>query len=99
MAESTAAAAVIATITCKCGKQTEEHLYHRETIFFSFTENCSCGSDCKCVGQQCAEGCCTCVCRGCDGNQCSCGDDCRCGKGCCETAVCKKCSKRDQGSN
>ena len=21
------------------------------------------------------------------------GDDCRCGKGCCETAVCKKCSK------
>ena len=67
MAESTTAA-VTTTVTCTCGKQ--RNSYHRASlvdllsIYLPLAENCSCGSDCKCVGQQCAEGCCTCVCRG-----------------------------------
>ena len=101
MAEPTAA--VTTTVTCTCGKRTEEHLSQSNLvdrfICLPLAENCSCGSDCRCVGQQCAEGCCTCVCRGCDGSPCSCGDDCRCGNGCCEKAICKKCCKWDPGSN
>ena len=49
--------------------------------------NCQCGDRCQCSEvDQCkgVNGCCVCVCAGCDGSSCKCEkDSCLCTKGCC----------------